>query len=228
MKIVRWGISSWYITYLAFLSIYLVRKGDIVNVTTEIDAGWWEGELADGSGHQGMFPSNYVEEIKSSGAAIPSRHEDTQSPLNNSGRFSAGVSRISTNDVMNNSGGGVGGFGLNNNGSRSLNNSGNGARMFADRGIEEEPSQFAANRLSNIGGSTQSTSNSNSNNRISAAYSGGGGGSRTSYGGVGGAGYGGGAAAAASAAASCSVCICTDFKPNAFKAGQCSNCFHKH
>ncbi|TPX33420.1 hypothetical protein SeMB42_g07485 [Synchytrium endobioticum] len=38
-----------------------IRKGDIINVVTEIDEGWWEGEMADGAGRQGMFPSNYVE-----------------------------------------------------------------------------------------------------------------------------------------------------------------------
>ncbi|KAJ1550911.1 hypothetical protein HK096_004274, partial [Nowakowskiella sp. JEL0078] len=36
-----------------------IRKGDIINITQEIDEGWWEGEMADGSGRGGMFPSNY-------------------------------------------------------------------------------------------------------------------------------------------------------------------------
>ncbi|KAJ3107120.1 hypothetical protein HDU97_004813 [Phlyctochytrium planicorne] len=40
-----------------------IRSGDIINVTVEIDDGWWEGELTDGSGAGGMFPSNYVEVI---------------------------------------------------------------------------------------------------------------------------------------------------------------------
>ncbi|KAI9324668.1 hypothetical protein DFJ73DRAFT_233002 [Zopfochytrium polystomum] len=40
-----------------------IRKGDIINVTVEIDEGWWEGELADGSA-SGMFPANYTEVIE--------------------------------------------------------------------------------------------------------------------------------------------------------------------
>ncbi|KAI8844945.1 hypothetical protein BC829DRAFT_281342 [Chytridium lagenaria] len=39
-----------------------IRTGDIINITVEIDDGWWEGELVD-SGTGGMFPSNYVEII---------------------------------------------------------------------------------------------------------------------------------------------------------------------
>ncbi|KAJ3172356.1 hypothetical protein HK101_011148, partial [Irineochytrium annulatum] len=53
-----------------------IRKGDIINLTVEIDEGWWEGELADGSG-SGMFPSNYVEVIEDAPApttpVMPSR-----------------------------------------------------------------------------------------------------------------------------------------------------------
>ncbi|KAJ1564466.1 hypothetical protein HK405_014803, partial [Cladochytrium tenue] len=41
-----------------------IRKGDIINVTVEIDEGWWEGELTDGSGRSGMFPANYTEVIE--------------------------------------------------------------------------------------------------------------------------------------------------------------------
>ncbi|KAF9109628.1 hypothetical protein BGX27_007391 [Mortierella sp. AM989] len=42
-----------------------LRKGDLVRVSEEIDEGWWEGELIDSNGvkHEGMFPSNYVEEV---------------------------------------------------------------------------------------------------------------------------------------------------------------------
>ena len=36
----------------------------MIIVTKEIDAGWWEGEMADGSGRGGMFPANYVEYVK--------------------------------------------------------------------------------------------------------------------------------------------------------------------
>ncbi|KAF9958711.1 hypothetical protein BGZ72_011078 [Mortierella alpina] len=42
-----------------------LRKGDIVRIIEEIDEGWWEGEMVDPHGvrHEGMFPSNYVEEV---------------------------------------------------------------------------------------------------------------------------------------------------------------------
>ncbi|KAJ3117582.1 hypothetical protein HK098_006149 [Nowakowskiella sp. JEL0407] len=54
-----------------------IRRGDMVNVTTEIDAGWWEGEMADGSGRSGMFPSNYCEQvflvIPKAGPKMPAR-----------------------------------------------------------------------------------------------------------------------------------------------------------
>ncbi|KAG0371499.1 hypothetical protein BGX24_001576 [Mortierella sp. AD032] len=43
-----------------------LRKGDVIRIIEEIDEGWWEGELVDASGGrlEGMFPSNYVEEIE--------------------------------------------------------------------------------------------------------------------------------------------------------------------
>ncbi|KAI8807676.1 hypothetical protein BJ742DRAFT_305281 [Cladochytrium replicatum] len=51
-----------------------IRKGDIINVTHEIDQGWWEGELADDSGRGGMFPANYVEVLsKPAPPPMPSR-----------------------------------------------------------------------------------------------------------------------------------------------------------
>jgi len=39
--------------------------GDIISVIEEIDDGWWMGEMYDANGvkQQGLFPSNYVEEI---------------------------------------------------------------------------------------------------------------------------------------------------------------------
>ncbi|KAI1316717.1 hypothetical protein EDD11_009533 [Mortierella claussenii] len=44
-----------------------LQKGDVVNIIEEIDEGWWEGEMVDAHGvrHEGMFPSNYVEEVLS-------------------------------------------------------------------------------------------------------------------------------------------------------------------
>ncbi|KAJ3122260.1 hypothetical protein HK100_012067 [Physocladia obscura] len=49
-----------------------IRKGDIINVMEELDEGWWIGELADGSGRQGMFPANYCEVIESQPLQRPS------------------------------------------------------------------------------------------------------------------------------------------------------------
>ncbi|KAF9205082.1 hypothetical protein BGZ49_004477 [Haplosporangium sp. Z 27] len=42
-----------------------LHKGDLIRITEEIDHGWWEGESFDSHGvkHEGMFPSNYVEEV---------------------------------------------------------------------------------------------------------------------------------------------------------------------
>ncbi|GAB5588690.1 hypothetical protein Unana1_03590 [Umbelopsis nana] len=39
--------------------------GDVITVVEEIDQGWWMGEMYDANGvkQQGLFPSNYVEEI---------------------------------------------------------------------------------------------------------------------------------------------------------------------
>ncbi|KAI8817990.1 uncharacterized protein EV422DRAFT_570139 [Fimicolochytrium jonesii] len=37
-----------------------IRKGDIINVTCEIDEGWWEGEIDGDSSRAGIFPTNYV------------------------------------------------------------------------------------------------------------------------------------------------------------------------
>ncbi|KAF9913781.1 hypothetical protein BX616_009594 [Lobosporangium transversale] len=50
-----------------------LQKGDIIRIIEEIDAGWWEGELVDTNGmrHEGMFPSNYVEEIVPSNDSRP-------------------------------------------------------------------------------------------------------------------------------------------------------------
>ncbi|KAG0308013.1 hypothetical protein BGZ98_009233 [Dissophora globulifera] len=41
------------------------HKGDVITVIEEIDEGWWEGEFVDSNGvrFEGMFPSNYVEEV---------------------------------------------------------------------------------------------------------------------------------------------------------------------
>ncbi|KAI8361193.1 hypothetical protein B0O80DRAFT_436981 [Mortierella sp. GBAus27b] len=54
-----------------------LQKGDVVRIIEEIDEGWWEGEIVDSKGvrHEGMFPSNYVEEVN--GVAVPGRRQDS-------------------------------------------------------------------------------------------------------------------------------------------------------
>ncbi|KAF9153025.1 hypothetical protein BG015_004240 [Linnemannia schmuckeri] len=70
-----------------------LRKGDIVRIIEEIDEGWWEGELVDASGgrYEGMFPSNYVEEIEQSPATerpqLPQRQGSVYSNYSDSKRY---------------------------------------------------------------------------------------------------------------------------------------------
>jgi hypothetical protein len=63
-----------------------LRKGDIVRIIEEIDEGWWEGELMDASGgrYEGMFPSNYVEEIEQPPAERPQLPQRQGSVYSNS------------------------------------------------------------------------------------------------------------------------------------------------
>ncbi|KAJ3345683.1 hypothetical protein HDU91_007268, partial [Kappamyces sp. JEL0680] len=48
-----------------------IRVGDIVDITEEIDAGWWVGTIQ-GTGQSGMFPSNYTEVLKTE-VVIPAK-----------------------------------------------------------------------------------------------------------------------------------------------------------
>jgi len=64
-----------------------MKAGDIINVITEIDEGWWQGEMADGSGRTGIFPQNYTTEITpkaTSNSYANSVNEVTQSLANTS------------------------------------------------------------------------------------------------------------------------------------------------
>lgn len=40
------------------------EAGDVMKIITEEDATWWKGE-SESSGKSGLFPSSYVEPIKS-------------------------------------------------------------------------------------------------------------------------------------------------------------------
>ena len=65
-----------------------LQKGDIVRIIEEIDEGWWEGEIVDSRGvrHEGMFPSNYCEEIQSD-TGSPQRQGSVHSSNSDSGRY---------------------------------------------------------------------------------------------------------------------------------------------
>ncbi|KAG0367837.1 hypothetical protein BC939DRAFT_532335 [Gamsiella multidivaricata] len=65
------------------------QKGDIVRIIEEIDEGWWEGEMVDASGmrHEGMFPSNYVEEVFSDTESGRQRQGSLNSATSNSGQY---------------------------------------------------------------------------------------------------------------------------------------------
>jgi len=85
-----------------------MKAGDIINVIKEIDEGWWQGEMADGSGRSGIFPQNYTTEItpqtKTSVSSTTTSNtynnsvsEVTQSLANNS--ISYGKSSVNNNSV---------------------------------------------------------------------------------------------------------------------------------
>lgn len=64
-----------------------LQKGDVVRIIEEIDEGWWEGEMVDSKGvrHQGMFPSNYVEEVSSDTAS--ERRQESISSSNSDPKY---------------------------------------------------------------------------------------------------------------------------------------------
>ncbi|KAF9366686.1 hypothetical protein BGX34_010361 [Mortierella sp. NVP85] len=64
-----------------------LQKGDVVRIIEEIDEGWWEGEMVDSKGvrHEGMFPSNYVEEVSSDTAS--ERRQESISSSNSDPKY---------------------------------------------------------------------------------------------------------------------------------------------
>ncbi|KAI9009780.1 hypothetical protein BC832DRAFT_538812 [Gaertneriomyces semiglobifer] len=56
-----------------------IRKGEVISIVCEIDEGWWEGEIHDGSGRKGMFPSNYVETLPDAVPPPQARRPSTNS-----------------------------------------------------------------------------------------------------------------------------------------------------
>ena len=43
--------------------LYLINKGDVIELVSRTDDSWWEGKLRNGAG-SGWFPSSYVRELK--------------------------------------------------------------------------------------------------------------------------------------------------------------------
>eukprot|EP01116_Phalansterium_solitarium_P020981 TRINITY_DN6372_c0_g1_i2.p1 TRINITY_DN6372_c0_g1~~TRINITY_DN6372_c0_g1_i2.p1 ORF type:complete len:197 (-),score=67.36 TRINITY_DN6372_c0_g1_i2:159-749(-) len=64
-------------------------EGDVITVLAEQPSGWWRGEL---NGRTGMFPSNFVEQLRPDPAAKlrpspPEQPEPTEEALDRSGGF---------------------------------------------------------------------------------------------------------------------------------------------
>ncbi|KAF9383340.1 hypothetical protein CPB97_006538 [Podila verticillata] len=59
-----------------------IQKGDIIGIVEEIDEGWWVGELVDANGErqEGMFPSNYCEEVITNSQRQHSVSSNTSDP----------------------------------------------------------------------------------------------------------------------------------------------------
>lgn len=73
-----------------------MKVGDIINVIKEIDEGWWQGEMADGSGRSGIFPQNYTTEI------TPVQTKNSVSSNATSNTYNNSVSEV-TQSLANNS-----------------------------------------------------------------------------------------------------------------------------
>ncbi|KAJ3125631.1 hypothetical protein HK098_008359 [Nowakowskiella sp. JEL0407] len=77
-----------------------IRKGEIINITAEIDEGWWEGEIADGSGRFGMFPSNYCEVLRAtsvlSSKTVYQEPDDSGPPIS----YSSPSSRVTSSATV--------------------------------------------------------------------------------------------------------------------------------
>ncbi|KAI0261549.1 hypothetical protein BC834DRAFT_895810 [Gloeopeniophorella convolvens] len=66
------------------------RAGDIVEIVSETNSDWWTGKI---NGRQGLFPSNYVEKIPSSGGPPsypPPNDTRTMSPVPSPGTYNNG------------------------------------------------------------------------------------------------------------------------------------------
>ncbi|KAI8925458.1 hypothetical protein BC831DRAFT_460948 [Entophlyctis helioformis] len=202
-----------------------IRVGEIVIVKAEIDDGWWEGEIADGSGRTGMFPSNYCEVL--AGPPVPTRASRAPSMTSSdrAGIEAAGASMYQQAaaangvSISNGTAAAAAGFtsrmaqsqslnSLNNSssssayGSNSGNSAGFGAASTASLGIARMAASQPSSRTATP---PRSNSGTGLNHMLPSIPSSG-----------------------ASAAGPCSVCGCNEYVAHAFKVGQCNNCYHKH
>uniref|UniRef100_A0A8C8DI15 Osteoclast-stimulating factor 1 n=1 Tax=Oryzias sinensis TaxID=183150 RepID=A0A8C8DI15_9TELE len=46
-----------------------LKKGDVIEITEEVEEGWWSGSL---NGKSGLFPSNFVKEMEAAGEDVES------------------------------------------------------------------------------------------------------------------------------------------------------------
>ncbi|KAF6735350.1 CD2-associated protein [Oryzias melastigma] len=51
-----------------------LKTGDIIEITEEVEEGWWSGNL---NGKSGLFPSNFVKEIEAAGEEVESSDANT-------------------------------------------------------------------------------------------------------------------------------------------------------
>ncbi|XP_016091097.1 CD2-associated protein [Sinocyclocheilus grahami] len=62
-----------------------LKIGDIIDITQEVEEGWWSGSM---NGKSGLFPSNFVKEIESAEETEPETSDVTDEPDNRDGASS--------------------------------------------------------------------------------------------------------------------------------------------
>ncbi|KAL2911162.1 hypothetical protein HK105_209370 [Polyrhizophydium stewartii] len=187
-----------------------IRTGEIINVLAEIDEGWWEGEIMDGTGRKGMFPSNYCEVIQSS-PPVPGRSGRSSAAPGDqpSGGLSGSLGSLAIS-------GSQSGFG-----SRMAQSHSLGSLSNANVTPAQATSAFtAAARASQSLPVSRNVTPPRSSTTV--GFSG------PSAGSMGAAMAAASAIASANTAPPCALCGCNEFVPHAFKQGQCNNCYHKH
>ncbi|KAJ8323412.1 hypothetical protein BDV3_004193 [Batrachochytrium dendrobatidis] len=186
-----------------------IRVGDIVTVLAEIDEGWWRGEMADGSGRSGIFPSNYCEVIPSTPNAlkpisrVPSSTMLPVSLSNSNGSSNVAMSVAAANNMSASSA--STGFNSRMAQSQSLNSF--GSVQSNQQYITPAQAINAYSMASKVSQALPPGVRDQSKPLRSASHS---------------------DIASAGTASMCGLCGCNDYVAHAFKIGQCNNCYHKH